>query len=219
MAMNFEQARINMVENQVRPWDVTDSRVLETLAAVRRENFVPERYRTLAFADLMLPLGHGEVMLKPVVEGRLLQALALEGDEKVLEIGTGSGFLTACLARLAASVTSIDIHAEFSKLARTRLAEAGMRNVQIETADAFAGYRPAAAFDVVVVGGAVHATSDALRELVAANGRLFAFVGTSPAIEARLYTQAAPTRWQEQSLFDTDVPYLRNAAPPRRFAL
>src|SRR5688500_4322746 len=116
-----EQARQNMIENQVRPWEVLDARVLETLAAIRREDFVPARHRALAFADMPLPIGHGEVMLKPVIEGRILQALALQPHERVLEIGTGTGFLTACLARLGASVTSVERHADLADAARANL--------------------------------------------------------------------------------------------------
>lgn len=219
MTMNLEQARLNMVENQVRPWQVSAPRVLGVLAEVPREDFVPARYRTLAFADLMLPLGHGETMLKPVVEGRLLQALALEGHERVLEIGTGSGFLTACLARLAASVTSVEIHEDFAELARARLAGAGLRNVEVQRADALAGLRMPQAFDVVVLGGAAHTVPESLRALVAARGRLFAFVGAAPAIEAQLLTRVDATRWEVESLFDTDLAYLRGAEPPRRFTL
>ena len=121
MAMNFEQARQNMVENQVRPWEVLDARVLDVLARVRREDYVAPGHRQLAFADTCLPLGHDEVMMKPVLEGRVLQALELSQTERVLEIGTGSGFLTACLAGLADSVVSVDIHADFTQAAGARL--------------------------------------------------------------------------------------------------
>lgn len=219
MLMNIEQARQNMVENQVRPWEVSDPRVLETLGAVRREDFVPARHRALAFADLMLPIGHGEVMLKPVVEGRLLQALALDGSERVLEIGTGTGFLTACLARLAARVTSVERHADLAETARAQLAGAGVRNVELEVADALAGFRVDAPFDVVVLGGAVHALPDAVRAMARPGGRLFAIVGEAPAMQARLYTCADASHWREESLFETEVPYLKHAEPPRRFTL
>ena len=136
MQMNTELARRNMVGNQVRTWEVLDPRVLDALGAVRREDFVPARYRNLAFADLAVPLAHGESMLKPVVEGRLLQALQLEPTDRVIEIGTGSGFLTACIARLAASVVSIERHADLADAARRQLAIAQARNVRVETADA-----------------------------------------------------------------------------------
>lgn len=219
MLTNIEQARYNMVENQVRPWEVPDARVLETLSAIRREDFVPARYRALAFADLALPLGHGEVMLKPVVEGRLLQALALAPDERVLEIGSGSGFLTACLARLAGSVTSIERRADLAETARAHLAGAGVHNVRLEVVDALTGFQADAPFDVVVAGGAVYALPERLRAMVRPGGRLFAIVGESPAMQATLYTRVDASHWIEQSLFETDLPYLTNAEPPRHFTL
>lgn len=219
MLMNTELARYNMVESQVRPWEVLDPRVLETLAGVKREDFVPARYRNLAFADLALPIGEGEVMLKPVIEGRLLQALGLEPDERVLEIGTGSGFLTACLARLAGQVTSIDQHAALIAGARARLAAASIDNVHLQVAEAVHGFTPDAPFDAVVVGAAVHALPENFRAWVKPGGRLFAIVGDSPAMQAMLFTRPTTTNWLATSLFETDAPYLKNAEPPRRFSL
>jgi protein-L-isoaspartate(D-aspartate) O-methyltransferase len=219
MLSNVETARQNMIENQVRPWEVLDPRVLEVLAAVRREDFVPARYRNLAFADMALPLGHGEVMLKPTVEGRLLQALALGIEERVLEIGTGSGFLSACLARLAGSVTTLEMHADLADAARARVAASGARNVRFETVDAMRDYATSERFDAVVVGGAVASLPDRFRAWVAPHGRLFAIVGESPAMQAMLYTRADDSHWREESLFETDIPYLAHAEPPRRFTL
>ena len=131
-SLNFERARFNMVEQQVRPWEVLDTRVLDVLGEIKREDFVPPRHRKLAFADLAIPLEHGEFMMKPVVEGRLLQALELGGDEDVLEIGTGSGFLAACLARLARQVLSIELHADLAERARARIGSSGIRNCQVQ---------------------------------------------------------------------------------------
>lgn len=219
MQTNTELARQNMVENQVRPWEVLDARVLDTLRTVRREDFVAPAHRALAFADLALPIGHGEVMLKPVVEGRILQALALQPAERVLEIGTGSGFLTACIAQLAASVTSVELHADLADAARSRLAAAHIRNARLEVAEALRAFSTTETFDVVVVGGAVHALPDRFRAWVRPGGRLFAFVGDSPAMQAMLYTRADDTHWTQESLFETDLPYLKNAEPPRRFTL
>lgn len=217
--MLTELARQNMIENQVRPWEVLDARVLDVLSAVRREDFVPARYRNLAFADTALPLGRNELMMKPVIEGRTLQALDLRADDRVLEIGTGSGFLTACLARLAASVHSVELHADFADSARARIDASGAKNVRVEVADAVTAFDTGERFDAVVVTGAVFSLPDRFRNWVAPNGRLFAIVGDSPAMQAMLYTRADETHWREESLFETDLPYLVHAAPPRRFAL
>lgn len=219
MLMNTELARQNMVENQVRTWEVLDPRVLETLASMRREDFVPARHRNLAFADLALPIGHGEVMLKPVVEGRILQALLLARTERVLEIGTGTGFLTACMAYLAGTVISIERNVELAEIARTHLAAAHINNARVETADAVRDFSSTEQFDAVVVGGAVYALPDRFRAWVKPGGRLFAIVGESPAMQATLYTRADETHWLQESLFETDVPYLKHAEPPRRFTL
>lgn len=216
---NLELARTNMVENQVRTWDVLDPRVLDVLTRVPREDFVPERHRAIAFTDTELPLGHGEVMLKPVIEGRILQALALESGQQVLEIGTGSGFLTACIASLAGEVTSIEQHADFAASARAKLARAGLRRVRIEVADAFSGFDSRTRFDVVVLTGAVYALPDRVRQWVKPGGRLFAISGASPAMQALLHTRIDETHWQTDSLFETDIPYLANATPPKRFTL
>ena len=218
MSLNVELARHNMIEQQVRPWDVLDSRVLEVLGAVRREDFVPPAHRNLAFADLDLPLGHGEVMLRPVIEGRLLQAAAPARSESVLEIGTGSGFFTACLARLGAEVVSVEQHADFADSARARLHAANVRNAKIEVADAVRAFTSDRAFDVMVVTGAVSELPPHWREWIRPGGRIVAFVGESPAQRAMLYARTG-TGWSEQTLFETDLPYLRNAAPPQRFAL
>lgn len=219
MSLNIELARFNMVEQQVRPWEVLDSRVLEALTAIRREDFVPAGYRNLAFADLPLPLAHGEFMMKPVVEGRVLQAVAPTRAETVLEIGTGSGFLTACLARLSASVHSIEQHADLADGAMARLREARVANATVDVAEAVHGYKPQEQYDVVVVTGAVFVLPARWREWVRPGGRLFAIVGESPVQRAMLYTRNVDGQWSEDGLFETDVAYLANAAPPRRFVL
>jgi protein-L-isoaspartate(D-aspartate) O-methyltransferase len=219
MAMNFEQARQNMVENQVRPWEVLDADVLETLKGIRREDFVAAAHRNVSFADLTLPLGHGEVMMKPVVEGRVLQALELKKSDTVLEIGTGSGFLTACLARLSAHVTSIDMHADFVEGARQRLAATLVTNVSLETAEAVNGYKPTGVFDAVVITGAVHSVPEKFVRWLKPGGRMFVVRGDSPAQTAVLLTHEGEGRYREESLFETDLPYLAHAAPVKRFVL
>ncbi len=219
MAMNFEQARQNMVENQVRPWEVLDADVLETLKTVRREDFVAPAHRNVAFADLNLPLGHDEVMMKPVIEGRVLQALELKKTDTVLEIGTGSGYLTACLAALAGKVTSIDMHADFVEAARQRLATAGVTNAELSTAEAVNDYTPAGVFDVVVVTGAVQSVPEKFVRWLKTGGRMFVVRGDSPAQTAVLLTHEGDGRYREESLFETDLPYLAHAAPVKRFVL
>jgi protein-L-isoaspartate(D-aspartate) O-methyltransferase len=217
MAMNFEQARQNMVENQVRPWDVLDARVLDALAQVRREDFVAPAHRRLAFADVSLPLGHGQVMMKPVIEGRVLQALDLKPAERVLEIGTGSGFLAACMARLAAHVTSVDVHGDFTADAQSRLQAAGIANVSLITADAVQDWQPQEKFDAIVVTGAVWQVPQRFLGWLKPGGRLLAIRGESPAQQAVLMTQTGAGGFREDYLFETDLPYLLHAEPPRRF--
>jgi protein-L-isoaspartate(D-aspartate) O-methyltransferase len=219
MSLNIELARHNMVEQQVRPWDVLDSRVLEALGSVPREKFVPAAHRALAFADVGLPLGQGEVMMKPVVEGRMLQAAAPARTENVLEIGTGSGFLTACLARLAASVHSVEQHAEFADAARAHLLAVRVDNATVEHAEAVSGFEPTQQYDVIVVTGAVAALPQRWRGWVRPGGRVLAIVGESPAQRATLFMCDAGGQWTENGLFETDLPYLSHAAPPQRFVL
>lgn len=219
MSMNIELARFNMVEQQVRPWEVLDARVLAALATMKREDYVATEYRNLAFADVCLPLAHSEVMLKPILEGRLLQALALNGSESVLEIGTGCGFVTACLAMLADEVLSVEQHADLGNSARTRLDAQGIRNAAIEIAEAVLAFNPQRQFDVVVVTGAVFSIPQRFRDWVKPSGRLFAIVGQSPVQQAMLYTRVDAQQWTEKSLLETDIPYLTYAAPPKYFTL
>jgi protein-L-isoaspartate(D-aspartate) O-methyltransferase len=215
--MNFEQARSNMVEQQVRPWEVLDGRVLELLETTHREDFVPVRYRKMAFTDMAIPLDHDQNMMKPVVEGRLLQALELKPDETVLEIGTGSGFISACLAQMAKSVVTVDIHEQFSKEAEARLKEKGINNVEFETGDVMTGWQPEQAHDVVVVTGSVQDIPDHFRGWVNPGGRMFVVSGEEPAMEAKLLTKLNATEWREESLFETDLARLTNAERAAEF--
>ena len=217
MSMNFELARAAMVEQQVRPWEVLDARVLETIAAVPRELFVPEAQQQLAYVDLPLPLAHGETMMKPVVEGRLLQALGLEAEDEVLEIGTGSGYITACLARLAREVVSIDRHADFLQSAGERLQQRGLRNVRLQLADAF-DFQPNRQFDTIAVTAAVAKLPEIFSSWLKPGGRMFVICGLSPVQQALRITRRGDSLHSE-SLFETDVPYLRGAEPIAQFTL
>lgn len=223
MALDFERARFNMVEQQVRTWEVLDTRVLDTLRTVKREDFVAAKHRKMAFADVELPIDGAtadtDVMMKPVVEGRLLQALDVQPENCVLEIGTGSGFVTACLAHLGREVVSIDRNGTFVERARARLANAGLANVKLDLADALDGYAPGRTFDRIAVTGAVHRIPEALKSWLAVGGRMFVVRGTSPAMEAVLVTRRSATEFDEQSLFETDLAYLTHAGPPKRFVL
>ncbi len=214
--MNFEQARFNMIEQQIRPWEVLDQQVLDVLARVPREAFVPERYRKLAFSDVRIPLGHGQTMMNPNVEGRLLQALRLKPGDRVLEIGTGSGFVTACLATLAASVLSVDIVPEFSEAAQAKLRAQGLHNVQLASGDAARGWGEQR-FDVVAITGSLPELGQHWLERLALGGRLFAVVGEAPIMEAVLVTRASEREWTRESLFETELARLVNADKPEIF--
>lgn len=221
MTMNSELAvaRRNMVENQVRPWEVLDARVLDVLSSLPREAFVPRAYATLAYADVALPIGHDEVMLKPVVEGRILQALLPTARERVLEIGTGTGYFAACLGKLCAHVTSVERRAEFVAAARDNLHAQAIGNVECVHADALAGYAPQAPFDAIAVTGAVATLPAIFSRWLKPAGRLFVIRGVEPAMQAVLLQRAPDGGWIEDRLFETDAPYLAGATPVRTFNL
>lgn len=216
---DLEQARRNMVENQVRPWEVLDARVLATLEALPRESFVVPAYRALAYADLALPLAHGETMLKPVVEGRALQALNVQNNEDVLEIGTGSGYFTACLASLGKHVMSVERHADFADAARERLHDAGLVNIELMHADALVDFQPSRQFDAIAVTGAVAHIPHIFRDWLKPGGRMFVVAGVEPAMRALLLRREADGGFAEERLFETDLPYLAGAQPPKHFSL
>lgn len=214
-ALDFDKARELMVEQQVRPWDVLDVRVLETLAELPREAFVPAAHRELAYADLELPLAHGERTLKPVFEGRALQALALDPGDEVLEIGTGCGFLTACLGRLARDVVSLERHADLADAARAAIAAQRIGNVRIEAGDAF-HWQSERRFDAICVGGAVDAIPARFLQWLRPDGRMFVVRGRQPAMEAVLVRNQVNAP-RIDSLFETDLHYLAGAAPVPEF--
>lgn len=216
-AMNFDQARFNMIEQQIRPWEVLDQRILDLLAEVPREDFVPEGYRSLAFADTNIPLGYGEVMMAPKVEARALQALNIRRSDRVWEIGTGSGYLTACLARLSQWVRSVDIHKDFVQRAERMLRNHGITNVQFEVGDALAIPPKTERFDVIAVTGSMPLYPEDLQELLTVQGRMFVIVGKSPAMEALVVTRVGSQEWMQDSLFETDLPPLVNAPHPSPF--
>jgi len=215
--MHFEIARHNMVEQQIRPWDVFDPRVLELIARAPREDYVPAQYRNIAFADLNIPLGHGEVMMSPKLEARLLQELEIAPTDKILEIGTGSGYLTALLASLGRHVVSIDCQAEFTMMAATKLGRHGIRNITLETGDAARGWDRQQPYDAIVITGSLPILPEAFRQSLASGGRLIAIVGQSPAMEVIRLRRVDAAAFREDSLFETDLPPLRNAIEPAKF--
>jgi len=217
--MNFERARFNMVEQQIRPWEVLDRTVLDLMERAPRDAFVPERYRRLAYADIAVPIGEGEAMLPPKVEGRLLQVLGIGSEEQVLEIGTGSGFLTWLLAQRAAHVTSIELKPALAERARANLSAHGVGNATVEVGDGRRGRERGAPYDAIAVGGSVPVPEPALEEQLAIGGRLFVVVGTAPAMEAMLVRRTAEREWIRESLFETVLPALEGSGAPRRFIL
>jgi protein-L-isoaspartate(D-aspartate) O-methyltransferase len=213
---DYEQARFNMVEQQIRPWDVLDQRVLDLLFAVKREDFVPPACRSLAFADLELPLPNGARMWTPKMEARVIQELMLRPNDRVLEIGTGSGYLTALLASEAADVTSVEIDASTAADARAKLSRLGFSNVRVEQGDGARGFGDET-HDVIVLTGSTPLLPERFFEQLAHGGRLFAVVGESPAMTARLVRSDAAGATVATDLFETVVAPLKNALTPARF--
>lgn len=215
--MNFEQARFNMVEQQIRPWEVLDQRVLDLIASVPREDFVPQQYRKLAFSDTRIPLAHGQVMMSPKVEARMLQALDVNPDDKVLEVGTGSGYVTALLAKLAKHVHSVDIYQDFTEAAAAKLEKHGVQNVSLSTGDAARGWDTAAPYDVIAITGSIPLLTGDFQRQLRNGGRLFVIVGESPVMDARLITRLDGHEWSTESLFETDLPALIGSPTPDPF--
>ena len=215
--MNTDFARRQMVQQQVRAWDVLDHRILGVMSELPREEFVPPEYKALAFADVEIPLGHGEHMMTPTLEGRVLQAIGVGEDDDVLEVGTGSGFLCACLARLGNSVTSIEIYEDILERARVRLHDTGIGNAELLHMDATREL-PSRQFDAIAVTASLPAFDPRFVMALKPGGRLFVIVGESPVMDARVVERTGENNWRSSSLFETDVAPLVNAALPPGFS-
>lgn len=205
---NAATAKFNMIEQQIRPWEVLDSQVLSTLDQINREDFVRDAYKGLAYADCQIPLGNGVSMLPPVVEGRMLQALLIKAEDEVLEVGSGCGYVTACLAFLAHQVSSIDSSAEIIDFAKTNVANCGQDNVEFEQRG-LAQIDATEAYDVITVTGSLPSVPENLRQALKTGGRMFVIVGSSPVMQALLITRIGESEWTTQSLFETDLPRLQ----------
>ncbi len=215
--MNLEQARANMVEQQIRPWEVLDQEVLDLLYVVPREQFVPERHRSLAFSDLEIPIGEGERMWAPKIEARVLQELNVRKTDRALEVGTGSGYLSALLSHRAAHVFSVEIKPGLAAFGRSNLERHGAENVTLETGDAAHGWPGHAPYDVIVLTGSTPVLPRAFAEQLAPGGRVFAVVGEPPVMTARIVVAASPGAWHSSDLFETVIAPLVNAERPPRF--
>ncbi len=215
--MNLEQARFNMIEQQIRPWDVLDTEVLHLLSVVKREDFVPLAHRALAFVDMEIPLGHGQVMLAPRVEARMLQDAAVQKHEKVLEIGSGSGYMTALLAHRAQRVISLEINPELAAMARTNLQKAGIHNAEVRTLDGSVDAPVEGPFDVIVLGGSVAEVPQNLLSNLKIGGRLIAIVGNEPIMRETLVTRTGEADFTSSQPWDTVVPRLLNFPEPSHF--
>jgi protein-L-isoaspartate(D-aspartate) O-methyltransferase len=215
--MNTEQARYNMVEQQIRTWEVLDQNVLDLLMSVRREEFVPAAARALAFADLEIPLGHGEFMLAPKVEARILQEVAPRASDSVLEVGTGSGYMAALLASMARHVVSVEIRPELKLMGETNLRNQSFANVSVELGDGSRGWARHAPYDIIVLSASTPLIPAELLAQLKPGGRMFAIVGDAPVMEAQLITCAEAGSYSAVNLFETSVPLLANAAQPERF--
>lgn len=215
--LNVEQARFNMIEQQIRPWDVSEGRVLELLKHVRRELFVPKGLRDMAFADMEIPLGFGASMWQPKLEARTLQELHLSRHDRVLEVGTGSGYLTALLSSLTEHVTSVEIVPQLSAAAKLNLAAARRDNITLEVGDASHGWSGIAGYDVIVLTGSTPLLPEEFQNKLNVGGRLFAIVGDAPVMQAKLIVRAAPDTFETDNIMETCIAPLQHAQQPARF--
>lgn len=217
MSIDFEHARRLMLDQQIRTWDVIDQRVLDAIAQSPREDYVPANFRTLAFVDMNIPLANGQVMMPPKLEARLLQALTIDADDKILEVGTGSGYVTSLLAKLGRHVHSVDIFPDFIADAAQKLAAHGIRNVTLNVGDAARGWARSAPYDVIFITGSLPLPPDDFRAQLTPGGRLVAVVGRAPAMEAKLVERLDSDNLRTRSLLETVLPPLLNAPEPARF--
>ncbi len=215
--MNFEQARFNMVEQQIRTWNVLDTAILQALSNLPRERFVPAAYQSLAYTDTEIPLGHGQIMLPPRVDARLAHDLGLSGSETVLEIGTGLGYLTALLAQRSQRVISLEMVPELAAQARANLAQAGIGNAEVRIGNGATDAPAEGPFDAIVLGGSVIEIPQALLNQLKVGGKLLAIVGEEPVMQATLVTRTSPQQWASRVLWDTVAPPLLGFAQPSRF--
>ena len=216
MNINTEDARAQMIKQQVRAWEVLDPTVLNVLSTVRRELYVPEAFRGLAFADTQIPLGQGEFMMTPQQEGRLLQALRIGPGDRILEVGTGSGFLTACLAQLGTHVDSLEIRTALAESARQRLRESGIRNANVSNTDVYR-FEPGSPYDVIAITGSIQMPDPRFQGWLASGGRLFVICGEAPVMEACLIERLTENDFRRSMLFETLIPPLSNAPRPGQF--
>ena len=207
MTNSAEVAKFNMIEQQIRPWEVLDSQVLAVINEVDRKDFVQDEYKGLAYADCQIPIGTGAAMLPPTIEGRMLQALLIEAEDNILEVGSGCGYITACLAKLGKQVLSLEINDEALSLARKNTAHYGLANIEFEAVNVF-DCKYDQAFNVIAVGGSVRKVPESLKQALIIGGRLFIIVGQSPVMQALLITRVSGDEWTTHSLFETDLPAL-----------
>ena len=207
--MDFEKARFNMVEQQVRPWDVLDTRVLDVINEVPREIFTPDQYRNLAYADTRIPLGSFNdtpcTMANPIIDGRILQEMNIQEEDLILEIGTGSGYLTACLAKLGRHVDTVDINEAFTEQAEKNLQSLGINNVNLTTGDACKSWNQKRNYDVIVIAAAMQNIPDSYKKLLKPNGRMFIVTGEAPAMTAYRVTRTDENNWTVDELFETSI--------------
>lgn len=216
-AMDARDARFNMIEQQIRTWDVLDQNVLDLLAETPREDFVPADYRSLAYADISIPIGQGQVMMHPKIEARMLQALDLHPTDSVLEVGTGTGYVTALLARRTGHVYSVDILPEFKERAAEQLMVHGVENATLDVGDAARGWDAYGPYDVIAITGSLPELPESFPRALNRGGRLFAVIGEPPVMEAVLMRRMGDNEWSREHLFETELPMLINAPAPSRF--